>query len=122
MELDITKKPHIALDFDRTLARRTDEDLDIDRVGIPIPAMVEQVKSWLSKGYKITIFTARLGHDDFETNEKQRELIQMFLILAGLPQLPITATKKGHFTHFVDDKAIPVTENQGILEKPLIVS
>ncbi len=122
MELDITKKPHIALDFDRTLARRTDEDLDIDRVGEPILRMVENVRGWLAQGYDITIFTARLGHDSVEENERQEQLIRRFLARQNLPQFPITATKKNYFDFFVDDKAIPVTENQGILEKPLIVS
>lgn len=119
MELDITEKPHIALDFDRTLARRTDEDLDIDKVGEPIPQMLAHVRKWLSQGYKITIFTARLGHDSIEENRRQEQMIRRFLARENLPQFPITAIKRSVFTHFVDDKAIPVTENEGILEKSL---
>jgi len=52
-------KIHIALDFDRTLA--TFDHGDLLRVGDPIWPMIEIVKTWVDKGYEITIFTARVS-------------------------------------------------------------
>jgi hypothetical protein len=114
---------HIALDFDSTLAEHeSGGDLTI---GKPIKPMIEQVKRWVAKGYEITIFTARVSKwfkngevrpEDFK--ERQRQLISQFLAENGLqcmfPVL-ITADKSPRFTHFVDDKAVKVIPNKGIV-------
>jgi hypothetical protein len=112
---------HIALDFDRTLA--TFDHGDVLRVGEPILPMIEKVKEWLSKNYEITIFTARVSKwmkDGTERNDEfiaqQKVLIQEFLAANGLPAMKITANKDPNFTHFVDDKAVKVTPNQGVIE------
>lgn len=112
-------KVHIALDFDRTLAYYYGGKDAIKSVGKPIPQMVERVKVWLSKGYSVSIFTARVapvgraGERTCQFIEEQKQMILNFLIEAGLPEMEITAIKYPKFTHFVDDKACGVEENTG---------
>lgn len=109
----MNKNIHIALDLDKTLAYH-ESGWGIDKIGSPIPNMVDNVKKWLSKGYKVTIFSARMSYSG-EKLEKQIELIKQFLNDAGLPNLPKTATKLPEFSHFIDDRAYHVDRNTGII-------
>jgi len=119
IELDATRpvnnEIHIALDFDGTLAHYESWDKQGNKVGKPIKKMVDNVKLWLSKGYKVTIFTARLSHS-IEEAEKSSIYIKQFLKECGLPELPITSVKMYYFSHFIDDKAYNVKKNSGIIE------
>ncbi len=107
------KEIHIALDFDKTLAYH-ESVWGISRVGEPILPMVKKVKKWLAKGYKVTIFSARMSHDYYVLAE-QIKFIKDFLKKAGLPDLPKTATKRAEFTHYIDDRAYHVKRNEGII-------
>jgi hypothetical protein len=107
------KNVHIALDFDKTLAHH-ESGWGISKVGDAIEPMLIKVKDWLSKGYKITIFTARVSEDKPTLMIcEQIDFIQGFLAKNNLPALPITANKYPHFTHFVDDRAYHVERNTG---------
>ncbi|RTL01287.1 MAG: hypothetical protein EKK57_05060 [Proteobacteria bacterium] len=108
----MNKTIHIALDFDKTLSQY-ESSWKARKVGTPIQPMVENVKRWLSKGYKVSIFTARVATMDSIELYSQREMITNFLKDAGLPELPITAQKLKSFTHFIDDKAFHVVPNTG---------
>jgi hypothetical protein len=105
------KHKQIAIDFDKTLhfyeGRQHFWDLQK-----PIPKMLERVKTWLKEGHKVSIFTARVAHDE-STNSKQTKLVQDWLELHDLPRLPVTATKFSYFDEFWDDKAISVNKNEG---------
>ena len=50
-----------------------------------------------------------------EFKKKQVELINKFCADNNLPIFEVTADKSPRFTHFVDDKAIKVIENMGII-------
>ncbi len=112
---------HIALDFDKTLGyREIGQPPNGGPLGEPILKMVEKAKGWLAKGYRVSIFTARASRIDKMGERKttseinrQKRLIEQFLFENGLPNLDITAEKYGYFTHFVDDKAVPVELNTG---------
>jgi hypothetical protein len=107
---------HIALDFDATLADYKNWDSQGNVVGKPIKRMVENAKEWLKKGYKISIFTARLSHG-YAESEKQIVLIQKFLKENGLPtDLQITCMKMHYFTIFIDDKSYHCIPNTGVIE------
>jgi len=114
-----SKNVHIALDFDRSLAFYYGGKDAIKSVGAPIPAMVDKVKKWLDKGYKISIFTARVapvgkyGPRSDSFIREQEDMIRAFLKNSGLPEFEITAIKHPSFTYFVDDKAVGISENQG---------
>lgn len=119
IELDMSKgahkQVHIYLDFDGTLAYYDKWDGQFDKAGAPIPKMVANVKEWLSRGYKVTIFTARLSHGAKEAAESE-VAIKQFLKDAGLPELPITCVKSYLATHFIDDKAYHVPKNTGEIQ------
>lgn len=106
------KNIHIAVDFDKTLAFY-ESSWKARKVGSPILPMVENVKRWLSRGYKVSIFTARVATMDSIELYSQREMIGNFLRDAELPELPITCQKLKSFTHFIDDKAFHVEANTG---------
>ena len=109
------KEVHIALDFDGTLAEYESWDFQGHKIGPPIKPMVDNVKRWLKKGYKVSIFTARLSHSRSES-EQQIALIERFLEENDLPILQITCIKMWYFTHFVDDKAYHAELNKGWIE------
>ena len=102
---------HIALDLDKSLAYY-ESHWRAKKIGPPIQKMIDNVNKWLAKGYKITIFTARMSHIG-EDLENQKRMIKSFLFLAGLPNLDMTCIKHQGFTHFIDDKAYHCVPNTG---------
>lgn len=125
MEVNLVARPveyhkdvHIALDFDGTISEYHGWHGDQSTVGKPIPAMVEHVKRWLAKGYKVSIFTARLSHSH-EESLMAIAAIHKFLRECGLPELPITCMKMWYFSHFIDDKAFHAVKNVGVIEGDL---
>lgn len=115
----MSKNINIALDLDKTLFTY-ESKWKAQRIGEPIPEMVENVKKWLNKGYSVTLFTARVARDDWYEILKQEKMILEALEKAGLPVLPITAIKFPQFTHFIDDKAFHSVPNIGqIVNAPL---
>jgi hypothetical protein len=120
IELDAAQKEnksaHIAVDFDGTLAHYEGWSKQGNGVGKPIKKMVDNIKSWLQKGYHVSIFTARLAHSPTEADHNVH-LIRGFLEENGLPKdMQITCMKMPYFTHFIDDKAYHVKMNSGIIE------
>lgn len=111
----MNKNTHIALDLDKTIATY-ESNWRARKVGDPIVPMVSNILKWLNKGYKVSIFTARLAKDNLQEIQKQEKMISGFLRSAGLPQLPMTCIKHAHFTHFLDDKAFHVIPNTGQIQ------
>lgn len=107
---------HIALDFDGTLASYDSWSRQGNNIGKPILPMVKKVREWLSKGYLVSIFTARTSQPDAAQSVA---LIQEFLRENGLPDLPITCMKMHYFTHYVDDKAYHAIRNTGHIHTPM---
>jgi len=113
---DIMSNVHVALDLDRTLAFYEGGG----PIGKVVPDMINNINTWLNKGYKISIFTARLsrfnkdGTRRFSQDiERNAQTIRKLLNDNGLPPFEITSDKRPYFTHFVDDKAVAVEPNQG---------
>jgi hypothetical protein len=115
------KNIHIALDLDKTTAFY-ESKWRAKKIGPILEPMKQNILRWLAKGYKVTIFTARVEGleskwaEDHDEAVAQREMILQFLQDNGLPQLYITATKLKSFTHFVDDKAWHVEPNTGLID------
>lgn len=110
---------HIALDLDRTLAKCTG---DYTKVGEIIPSMVFKIKKWLARGYKITIFTARVSTNDWHTESianEQKKMIFDWMVANGLPAMDITSDKHPSFTHIIDDRAFHVIPNSGVISDML---
>ena len=110
----MSKPVHIALDFDKTLAYHESE-FGTGKPGHPIEPMVKLLRQWLSKGYKVTIFTARVSAEfDEEHRKRQIGMIEKFLYENDLPLLDITANKSTTFSHIFDDRAYNVKPNEGL--------
>lgn len=108
--------PHIAVDLDGTLAHY-DTWKGVQHIGTPIPAMVERVKAALARGWKVSIFTARVSglHDgEFGDSREAKGFIEDWCIEHLGRLLPVTAVKHGYFTEFWDDRAVRVRSNEGI--------
>ena len=101
---------HIALDLDGTLAHY-DGWKGVEHIGAPIPALAEKVHAWVEKGYKITIFTARVSVEEEAPDAAHH--IAAWLAKHSFPPFEITAIKHKHFTMFIDDRAHGVIANEG---------
>jgi len=106
------KNIHIALDLDGTLAYYDGWKGD-DHIGEPISRMVNKLYGWIEKGYKVTLFTARVSSRDLDQNAYALHHITKWFSKHDLPQLDVTSNKLKSFTHFVDDRAIAVITNTG---------
>lgn len=111
----------ILVDLDGTLALYDKWD---GEVGPPIPEMMDRVRGWLSAGWEVVIFTARVGalHLDEATGEEIREAVAQEQkirewLLGNLGQeLEVTAVKTFDVVEVWDDRAVRVTRNTGTSE------
>jgi len=113
-------KPYgwIGVDLDGTLAHY-DKWRGANHIGAPIPEMVERIKAWIARGQEVRIFTARVGGTN---TYPQRTLVQDWLEAAGLPRLPVTATKDYQMVELWDDRAVSVVPNSGKSEREVWVT
>lgn len=100
----------IGVDLDGTLAIY-DGWQGPEHIGEPIAPMVERVKGWLSSGYDVKIFTARVSHP--EQAPLVRAAIMKWLAETGLPQLEVTNIKDYAMLELWDDRAVQVEPNTG---------
>lgn len=116
----MNKNIHIALDLDKSTAFY-ESKWRAKKIGPILEPMKQNILKWLDKGYKVSIFTARVeGLFGRDINQKlealeQIQMISDWLEANGLPRLPITALKLKSFTHFIDDKAFHVEPNTGLI-------
>jgi len=94
----------IGVDLDGTLAHYTSWKEQGNNLGAPIKPMVNRVRQWLAEGIDVRIFTARSGQD---------EMIQDWLLKAGLPRLRITNQKDPAMMALWDDRCVQVGHNTG---------
>lgn len=98
----------IGVDLDGTLAYH--EPLTpVDRVGKPIPRMLDRVKEWVRTGQEVRIVTARAAI------ESQIPIIQDWLEEQGLPRFAVTDKKDFRMIALYDDRAVQVVSNTGIV-------
>jgi hypothetical protein len=101
----------IGVDLDKTLAYLgDDEEFDPNKIGKPIKKTVDLVKKLLSKGNKIKIFTAR-GID-----KSTVDLVQQWCKKNIGQKLDVTDRKDQDMIKLIDDKAIGIEENTGVLK------
>jgi len=96
----------ICVDLDGTLANH--DNTTIYSIGTPIPEMVDRVRRWISEGYQVVIFTARLT----QSTEKPRNIEAMRLTIESWCRknigmtLHVTSEKPHRVIAFWDDKAV----------------
>ena len=98
--------PWYGVDLDGTLAV-WNETSTLNRIGAPIPTMVEMVRSMVDNGIRVKIFTARA------CDPAQIPKIQAWMTRNGLPDLEITNVKDYYMERLYDDRAIRVERNTG---------
>ena len=113
----MSNKGWIGVDLDGTLAHY-DGWKGLKHIGEPIVPMVERIKRWLSEGYEVRIFTARMsaGHDEFGMDRMDFVgALGEWLVKAGLPEtLAVTNIKDFEMLELWDDRAVQVIENTGV--------
>lgn len=98
--------PWYAVDLDGTLAV-WNKTSTLDRIGAPIPAMVDMVQRMVDNGIRVKIFTARA------CDPAQIPKIRTWMNQNGLPDLEITNVKDYYMERLYDDRAIRVERNTG---------
>ncbi len=94
------------MDLDRTLAFY--DGWQDGHIGEPLAPMVNQVKTWLSEGKTIKIFTARADHGPAEVTK-----VQDWCEKHIGKRLEVTNIKTPDCAQIWDDKARRVEENTG---------
>ncbi|MCR5184384.1 MAG: TerC/Alx family metal homeostasis membrane protein [Opitutales bacterium] len=107
-EISLKKSdPWIGVDFDGTLAQYTSSK-NIEKIGKPVPIMLERVRHWIKHGYTVKIFTARAA-----LGEAGIAPVKKWLKENGLPELEVTNQKDFSMIELWDDRAIQVVQNTG---------
>jgi hypothetical protein len=97
------------VDLDGTLALASDGWPEPDEIGEPIEQVMLWVKRSMANGNKIKIFTARAGWDESVPH------VEAWLKKHGLGGLEITNVKDMYCDRILDDKAIQVLRNSGLV-------
>ena len=107
----------IGVDLDGTLAQY-EKWIGADKIGEPIPEMLERVRGWLLKGVRVRIMTARV-YAPFDDARRQRDAaeatiaIQDWCIKHLGAVLPVTCVKDNRMLEWWDDRAVQVIKNTG---------
>lgn len=96
----------IGVDLDGTLAEY-DYWRGEQHIGRPIPAMVERVREWVTKGREVRIFTARAYNGDIKP-------IKEWCVKHIGIELPVTCVKDYGMIELWDDRVVQVIPNKGI--------
>lgn len=115
----MNNEPVIAVDFDGTLFKHIphyDYGKHFDKIGTPIPVMINRVRRWLKEGRKVVIFTARMhSSHPIEHRRLVRKVIrEKCMEVFGQP-LPVTSEKHPDMVEIYDDRAIQVIPDTGKL-------
>ena len=101
----------IGVDLDGTLAFYNGWS-GIDKIGRPIPKMVERVRNWLDKGIPVRIYTARVSCE-----EPTRSVVIGYIGVWCMEHigvvLPVTNKKDFGMIECWDDRCVQVERNTG---------
>lgn len=75
--------------------------------GPPVPLMLERIKSWLARGLRVKIMTARAA------DKQEAMAIQDWLEKFDLPRLEVTDRKDYSMIELWDDRAVQIERNTG---------
>jgi hypothetical protein len=109
----VAKHHWVGFDLDGTLAR-TDNEGHFEPpypLGEPVPKMLETVKSLLSAGVTVKIFSARACEPEMIP------IIQAWTERHGLGKLEVTNQKDYNLIRFYDDRAIQIVPNAGVVAR-----
>jgi hypothetical protein len=116
-----------AVDLDGTLAEYHGW-VNTFHIGDPVPLMVERVRSWLSEGKDVRIFTARVDGGEIygASKEANEETVQRYRDVQAITEmvqdwcekhigqrLPVTCKKDYGMIELWDDRCVQVIPNTG---------
>ena len=111
------KQLWIGVDIDGTLAKYEGWK-GWDHIGDPIPETVKKVNTWLNKGIKVCIFTARTSEVSRARNnitfEQMKEVIDNWCEKNLGFKLPIKKEKDCWMLGAIDDSIVQMDKNTGI--------
>lgn len=112
-DTQVNNAPWVAVDLDNTILEPPDPSTynqgDVQpELGAPKPGAVEALTELASLGWRISIYTARFGHEETpdEVVARWAEEIATHLDELGVPFTDIWVGRKPQCDYFVDDKAI----------------
>ena len=109
----------VGFDLDGTLATHYPSNNGFrGEIGPAVPSIVATVAAYITAGWKVKIFTARVADDPMG---EERGKIETWLASIGLPALEITNAKDTHCVEIWDDRAIQVYQNQGTVAFGIII-
>jgi hypothetical protein len=105
----------IGVDLDGTLAAYDGWQGEM-HIGEPVPIMVDRVKTWLSEGKDVRIFTARVNQVSATVEEERavRARIEDWCAEHLGQRLPITNEKDYGMIELWDDRCVQVIPNTGL--------
>lgn len=106
----------IGVDLDGTLAEYHGWE-GIDKIGAPIPRMLERVKAWMAEGQPIKIVTARVARNPGRDRDVAEGHIRAWLVKHLGPSgahIPITCKKDFSIITLWDDHCVQVIPNTGL--------
>lgn len=113
-------KPWIGVDLDGTLAHMGTGHFD-GSIGEPIPSMVDMVRDFLSAGWDVKIFTARVSPksrhngDGTTSVSEQISMVKEWTKKYIGQELDVTCEKDYGMHCLYDDRARQVLFNQGVV-------
>lgn len=115
MEETVNETGYYGVDLDGTLAH-FDEDVpyDPEKIGEPIPVILESIKDAITNGQEIRIVTARVNLPDEQERAEMVTRIQDWCEANGLPRLEVQAHKDYGMIRLYDDRVVEVFRNKGI--------
>lgn len=114
------QKGWIGVDLDGTLAEYEGWQ-GIEKIGAPIPLMLDRVKAWVAAGQEVRIMTARAfrlllpSHDpEYKEGADAVRHIHTWLVANGLPKLKVTCVKDFSMIQLWDDRCVQIIPNTGV--------
>ena len=105
----------IGVDLDGTLAYY-EGWAGVEKIGAPIPLMVQRVRMMRAAGTEVRIFTARVAHPTHASEAV--DAIRAWCVTHLGEELPITCSKDLGMIALYDDRAIRVEHNTGVVLFP----
>lgn len=107
----------VGVDLDGVLARY-EGFKGSTRIGMPVPAMVERVRRWLSEGIEVRVFTARMSEPNPRVRAEIAQAIRDWTRAHIGTALEATCVKDYAMDELWDDRAVAVEANTGRVLNP----
>jgi hypothetical protein len=104
--LNLTVNGWMGVELDGVLAHYENSQ-SLDKIGEPIPKMLQRVQQWLMTGMDVRLFTARAS------DPRQIPLMKRWLETYKLQEMKITCEKDFAMSQFWDDRSVHVVSNTG---------